>query len=210
MCERIYVLLEIVNIVLCLHYLWGKKPKINLGTVLVICTDVLIFELINQYDADMAGYVLMYFLIFVYTVSEFGSSMPDALLGNVLYILLLGTAQLLVNLPFLVLHIPLFSENVLGIYTNIMVMLLLFFLKQKLHFLFDLATGKRGVHVFIIVISGGAVILSTFRYKLFLMISIEELLVILIFGSLICILSYCWQAEREKVRIKQVELQMHK
>ena len=30
MCERIYVLLEIVNIVLCLHYLWGKKPKINL------------------------------------------------------------------------------------------------------------------------------------------------------------------------------------
>jgi len=210
MCERIYVLLEIVNIVLCLHYLWGKKPKINLGTVLVICTDVLIFELINQYDADMAGYVLMYFLIFVYTVSEFGSSMPDALLGNVLYILLLGTAQLLVNLPFLVLHIPLFSENVSGIYTNIMVMLLLFFLKQKLHFLFDLATGKRGVHVFIIVISGGAVILSTFRYKLFLMISIEELLIILIFGSLICILSYCWQAEREKVRIKQVELQMHK
>ena len=134
MCERIYVLLEIVNIVLCLHYLWGKKPKINLGTVLVICTDVLIFELINQYDADMAGYVLMYFLIFVYTVSEFGSSMPDALLGNVLYILLLGTAQLLVNLPFLVLHIPLFSENVLGIYTNIMVMLLLFFF-ANLHLL---------------------------------------------------------------------------
>lgn len=198
MCRRIYIFLEIINIVLCLHYLWGKKVKIDFGTVLVICTDILIFEFIDQYKVNMIGSILIYFLIFVYTVSEFGKKMYMAVLSNILYILILGVMQLLITLPPLILHINTLSDDVAGIYVNIGVMFILFLLKEKISHLFDSIIEKKKISVIAIVLFGAVVISSIFRYKLFLKIAVDEFLVVIIFGGLICILVYCWQIEREK------------
>lgn len=209
MYSRIYTLLEILNIILCLHFLYGKKIRVNIGTVLIICADALVFEVIARYETQSMVYVLMYALIFAYTVSEFGIHIREAVLSNILYFVILGIIELFVNLPLVLLRVDMFPDGLIGLYVNIATMGILCLLKSVLYNIFNFVI-KRNVIATITTISFGLILVyMMLQSKTVLRISLEDFLIILIFGILIFILSYCWQIEREKVREKEMELQMH-
>ena len=43
MGERLYTLMEICNIICCLHFIYNKKIKIDIQSVLLICADCILF-----------------------------------------------------------------------------------------------------------------------------------------------------------------------
>ena len=119
MCRRIYTLLEIINIILCIYYLYGKKPQINIRIILLVCADVLIFEFIESYNVNTIVVILLYMLVFVYTLIEFGTNIRECIISNMLYFMILGIIQLLSTMPLLLLGIEMYSDDWLGLYVNV-------------------------------------------------------------------------------------------
>lgn len=209
MYRRIYTLLEMANIICCLHFLYRKKPRMNLETVLLVCADALIFEFITGYHVNPATIVLLYLLVFIYTIIEFGCSMKDAVISNMMYFLILGISQLLSNFPLLILGIGIRPDDWLGVYVNIFCFFVIFSTRTVLPELFTLVRKKQGASILVLVIFSALVAHTALEYKQYWKMSAEEFLMITVFGCLVFLLSYCWQTEREKARIREIELHLH-
>lgn len=208
MIRRIYALLEICNIILCLHSLHGRKIRVDLPGILLVCADALIFELIHAYAVNPIMISMLYILTFEYSMVEFGRDAKRALISNMLYVMIVGILQLMVSIPMILFPMDGLSDNLLAVYINLGVLVVQYLLRRKLYQLFELVLKKNVVIFLVTAIFCASLIQSIIKYKRYMKISLDELLMLMIFGSMVCILSYCWQMEREKLYAKEVELKM--
>lgn len=209
MIRRAYALLEICNIIFCLHYLHGRKVRADLPSILLVCIDALIFELIFTYAVNPIIVSMLYILAFVYSMIEFGKDIRKIVISNMLYVIIVGILQLLAGLPTVLFPVRKVSDDLLALYINLGVLVLLYLLRKRLHQLFELVLKKNTVVLIVIVIFCTGIISAMIQYKKYMAVSLDQFLMLLIFGSLVCILAYCWQMEREKLYAKEVELRMH-
>ena len=79
---RIYVILEIICVIHCLHYLYGKKicytlPDGIFNYALILC-QIIVFELMHIYNSWKGLSWIMLPLITVYTIIEFGANIKKS------------------------------------------------------------------------------------------------------------------------------------
>lgn len=209
MCRRLNTLIEICSSIACLHFLYGRKIKINVWSLLVVLIDLFVFEIIHFYEINQALVGLVYILFFVYSMIQFGYGFRKTLVGNALLVIVMGTLQLLAALPML--FVPegmlAYEKTALVIHTAVLFFLIL--LRKFLGQLFVFAVGKSWI-MYLFVFGFGAVILYyIIQYRIHMEMLLDQLLILSIFGSLVCILAYCWQKEKELRYVKEMELQMH-
>ncbi|MGF0031484.1 sensor histidine kinase [Bariatricus sp. SGI.154] len=209
MIRRIYALLEICNVILCLHFLHGRKIRVDLPGILLVCADALIFELIHTYAVNPIMISMLYILTFVYSMVEFDRDVKRTLISNMLYVMIVGILQLMVSIPTILFPQDGLSDNLLAVYINLGVLVVQYLSRRKLHQLFELVLKKNVVIFVVTAIFCASLVQSIIQYKRYMKMSLDELLMLMTFGSMVCILSYCWQMEREKLYAKEVELKMH-
>lgn len=91
--ENICLLLEILTIVICLHYLYDEKLKFDIVTTSLISIDMIIMTIINTYKFPQMLSIIMYPIIIIYCVVRFKSNWKDLLINNILYITLISGIQ---------------------------------------------------------------------------------------------------------------------
>lgn len=209
MAERIYTLIEIGNIILCLHFLFGKKIRINFPTLMLVCIDTLLFELIHEYGAHPIVSCMMYLVILVYTIIEFGYDRKSLILGNALYIIVIGIMQLGMGMVILLLPLKALPDSLILLLIHILVSGCLILSKNILLKLLNLMRRKNWIVFAGGIFWFGILAGSILRYKKEMRMTATWGIFLFITGSLICVLSYFWQKEKEKSYRQEMDLKIH-
>ncbi len=98
---RIYVILEIICVIHCLHYLYGKKicytlPDGIFNYALILC-QIIVFELMHIYNSWKGLSWIMLPLITVYTIIEFGANIKKVVASNILCMLVISLLELFIR-----------------------------------------------------------------------------------------------------------------
>ena len=210
MGERLYTLIEICNIICCLHFIHNKKVKIDIQSILLICTDSILFELINIYDVNRNLSMLMYFLIFIYSIAEFGADIKCAVVANLIYVIVLGVGQLVGVLILTLLRLESLADSLSAIVINLIAFIILLLIRRELHSLYKFVIRKNFMVFAAFLISFLVIIKGIVQYKKEMETSVGQFMMLLLVGSLTCILVYSWQNEKENKAKVERELQMHK
>ena len=214
MIERIGMLMEILSVLLCIYALYGKKFSLNIKNIIVIAIDVLFLQLISEGKLASEVSILIYIVIFVYCIIEFGTSKSQLIVNNILYIVILGIMQVGIWIMLNLLHIISSSNSGNGINSlmvNTLILLIVAIIFPHI-----------GLHKFSIFMQQKAVLLRTLLVVAFLFIgyllvimkvmntlSPEHYAVITISLCLLGAVTYMWQKNQYKVREQKMILQMH-
>lgn len=210
MGERLYPLMEICNIICCLHFIYNKKIKIDIQSVLLICADCILFELINIYPLERNLSMLMYFLIFLYIIIEFDTDIRSLIMGNLLYVVVLGISQILGGICIVLLRLEELNDSWMAIGINFIAFFLIVLVRKKLHRLFEHLIKKNRTVICAFVISFLVMLGGILKYKKEMETSVGQFVILLIITSLISIFAYRWQKEKDMKSRVEMELQMHK
>lgn len=207
MFERISWIAEIVNVVLCLHFLYGQKIKSKAATGILIVADWFVMEVITQYSLSQINIVVVYIIIWAYTIVEFGKQLKQSVVADMLVIILMSLFQLLASIPWV-----LFGESDMGdisvLLLQLEVLVISGLLRRKMNLLFRFLVKKN--YVALILISSFAIyiISQIVYYRILNEIPAEYFIPVIIFGTGISVFAYYWQKEREKREEKELELKI--
>ena len=141
MFERISWIAEIVNVVLCLHFLYGQKIKSKAATGILIVADWFVMEVITQYSLSQINIVVVYIIIWAYTIVEFGKQLKQSVVADMLVIILMSLFQLLASIPWV-----LFGESDMGdisvLLLQLEVLVISGLLRRKMNLLFRFLVKK--------------------------------------------------------------------
>lgn len=209
MYKRINELLEICNIIFLLHCFRGKRIRIDIFVVILTCAEMIIFELINVYKANDAIVNITYLLVIIYSLIVFGNDVKKLILSNMLYVIVLGIVQLVVGICILLLPFSFLEGDFLAITINAGTFIIVYLCRGFLRSFFETVV-KFNKSVFVVIaLYFCFMVQNLIQYKKDMSISITQVITTVVFGLLICVISYCWQLEKEKRHEKELELQMN-
>ena len=84
MIERIYVVLEAVSIVICLHYLYGERFKLDMATICLLAIDMIIMQSIDYYGWTSILSLIIYPIFVIYCGIKFGFRILKIIVNMVL------------------------------------------------------------------------------------------------------------------------------
>lgn len=93
MIVSLYVLFEILSIVLCLHYLYGEKFRLDKITIVFLIVEMSWMLLIYYMPLDQRLSLVIYPVIALYCGFKFGFKLRKILVNNILYIIIIGMLQ---------------------------------------------------------------------------------------------------------------------
>ena len=63
---NISILLEALSIIMCLHYLHDKRFELDIATICLLSTDLILMQVIDYYELSSFFSLLMYPMIVIY------------------------------------------------------------------------------------------------------------------------------------------------
>jgi len=207
--KHLYTIVEIMNVIVCIHFLYGKKLVLNRINLSLICFDLLIFELMRLYGLNQILTMAVYLFIFLYPLFMAENNFRRAAISSMLMVILLSLLPLLTGTPFMYFIPDIFRADDIALIGNSLTLLLLVIGKNFLNRLFQLLCSRNEIVYIAIALFFAGIIIHLNLYKTSKELSFEQLFFLLVFGFLIVVLSYCWQKEREQLHIKEMEIKMH-
>lgn len=211
MFEYLYLLLEILTIICCLHGLYSEVSIDKWTTAFLIITDLILFSFIHKYEMSQLWSLLMLGIIGIYTLYEFPFSIRKAVISNVLYTIIVSLLQLIASLVVMLCRLEWLPNDILLCLINFSTLLAVVLMGRCgwLHSIFSMFI-KKNVYAYLAgIIYCIAMLRGIVKYKTELGFSSDYFLIILVFGLLLCIILYSWQKEKEKAYQKDQELKMH-
>ena len=208
MFERISWIAEIVNVVLCLHFLYGQKIKSKAATGILIVADWFVMEVTARLALKQITICIIYVIIWLYIVVEFDRNLKKAVVAYIFWIILTGLLQLISCVPWIAAGRTSFTDfSVMVIQAEVLGILCL--IRKKVHKLFLFVAGKN--YMTAVVLGGFAVymIYQIVQYRINHEFPGEFFLPITIFGILISVFAYFWQWEKEQRQRKEMELRIN-
>ncbi len=212
MVTNICLLLEAVSMVLCLHYLYDEKFRLDIATTSYLSIYMIIMTFLNYYRLPRGYSMIIYPVLAVYCGFRFGRELKSILINMALCVVIVGGIQMLITLPLcIILNKQLFKDYELlfiSCLTLLSIVLLLpkcrinkissFLQKVEKTLFIALAVGITLIIIFLLI------------YKDFTLLEFRQ--AILLFASIVFIFVLAEQLSASKVRAKEVEteLRMHK
>lgn len=100
MIDRMSLLLEVLSVIICLHYLYGEKFKLDILTVSLISIDIIIMMTIKYYGLSKMYTVIIYPIIVIYCGLKFGFDWRKIIVNNILYMVILGGIQIVIAICY--------------------------------------------------------------------------------------------------------------
>lgn len=208
MFERVSWLAEIVNVVLCLHFLYGQKIKSRAATGILLVADWFVMEMVSSLYLKKIAISIVYIIIWVYIIVEFGKNLRKAVVAYILWVLLAGVYQLVACVPWMLSGKTRFSDFIV-LMIQIEVLGLLCLSRKKIHQLFEIIAGKNSIVALALGGFGAYLIYQIIQYRERHGFPAEFFFPIVIFGILLSLFAYFWQQEKERRQRKELELQIH-
>lgn len=197
---RVYILLEIICIINCLHYLYDKKVCYKLKqvtpSILLIACQMIVFELEYMYHMNSNLSWIMIPMMVVYTIVEFDRDIKKLITSNVLCILCICIFELFAGLCLTIFRLKDLSSDLQAIAVYSILLLLLWVMRHLLGEVFQFFLSKNRLIVALGIIYVGFLMSALVQYKKAGMLSVESSLMLLVFGSGICVLAYYWQKDK--------------
>lgn len=102
MISIVYQFVEILTIIICLHYLYGKKLALDKGTCLFIVFYLSTCQMILKYDLPRIASLCMYPVLGGYCFWKFRSTFRKSVINIVMCLILVSAFQLLFIFPVIV------------------------------------------------------------------------------------------------------------
>mgnify|MGYP001625215169 CR=1 FL=1 len=132
MLLRFVLVTEILSVVVCIHRIFGEKVKFEIKTILLFLGLLTVLEIANTQPVPKIFSLLVYLLIILYCVFRFRRGLLDAIINNVLYLVVMTILQFLCLIPVAVIF-P-YNEYVRALLVNIAVLLICVFVISRLSF----------------------------------------------------------------------------
>lgn len=217
MIERIYVLLEVLATVICLHCLYGEKLKLDIMITVFLSIDMIVMTTINYYQLPRVYSFIIYPIIWVYCGVRFGFRWREILINNILCMIIMGGTQLLVIMIYGWIFNLLSLDLMTFEYAELLIMNggILFIIwvvlpRLRIHRLSIYLQDKERI-LFISLGFCILLIISSFaNYKIANRAKIYQISILFVGIFLFCILA--GQLGKYKIKSKQIEteLKMHK
>ena len=91
--EILSLLFEILSVVICIHYLYGEKLRLDIFTVGFVIIEMTYLWCINMFAMDNWLTVLMYPMVMVYCGIRFGFNIKTLIVNNILHMVIVSTIQ---------------------------------------------------------------------------------------------------------------------
>lgn len=209
MMTHLYTIIEFLNTIVCIHFLYNKKLKLNIPIILLLLLNAVVFGLINTYHLSPAIILALHISIFLYTLIYMENNIKLAILSNMLTSIITGLLPLLAGLPWMFVITDFPDSDIIALIANASTLIILFLIRKFLGKLFHLLSKQNKLIYCSIALFFSLLIASVIYYKETMEISFEQLFLLIMFGSLIIFLSYSWQKERELLHIREMESHMH-
>lgn len=205
-------LIEIIGLLYCIHCWYEKKISINIRVVAVICVDVLICGLINEYNLTKLTIIIVYYSLILYCFSQFEVPLMEHFVSLIMAFIFMSFCQLLAFLPTIFIHNEAEVDYVSSLFYNLVSLGLTIVSKRKIAF------GKIKKYImdhnwltnilFTIFVSG--IIFSLIQYRFEHGISVVGYICIVFFCGIMCVVWYAWMKEKEKTLEKELDLKICK
>lgn len=207
MFERISWLAEILNVVLCLHFLYGQRVKSKAATGILVVADWFVMEVIAGHNAAEINVGLVYVVVWIYMSIEFGNNIRKNIVASAMWIILLGIFQLLACLPWILAGIESYTDGMVVV-LQMEVMGILILLRKKIGHWFQLMQSREKIAMAAVAALVGYVVINLVKYRSRQDLEPGEFLPLIIFGILVGVLVYYWQKEKERREEKELELKI--
>lgn len=212
MVTNICLLLEALSIVLCLHYLYDEKFKLDIETTSLLAIYMIIMTVINYYRLPKIYTLLIYPAIALYCGFKFGFDISKLVINNILYLTIVGVIQLLATLPFYYLFDMHDFSNIQLLVINCIAFLIVLFLlpKVKISRVTMVLKNKERILIISLIICLIIIAFCIISYKQFRLVELNQ--TILLFICMIFIFALTGKLNQYKLKSKEIEteLRMHK
>lgn len=213
MIYLMYILLEAITVIICLHALYGKKVFIDLYTILFLTVDCIMMAAIEILGVNQNLSLLVYPIIIIYCILEFNSNMRENIVNIVLLAIIMTTIQFFVSIIFSrISQVKSEYEDYVVIAINVIVLIIniLIYKKTNLHIISLFFQKKEVLIVMTLILESAVVIFLLFHYK-----SMQGMLpgkYVVLMTLLIFIIILCFNGLLYKVKYqeKRSELEVYK
>lgn len=212
MLDRLYTLVEIFVVTLCLSHLHGERYKPDYRTMMLFLLDTIILQGINDHYFPDGSSLLIYPMVVFYCVRKYKRGVKSALINTVLTFIILSLLQLVSAVIVGVFLSSKVEERLLLLLMNSL-MLVIYLILSKLWDLKRLSYyfQKNDVVLYIILIGAFCCVFGfIFLVKIQGGLYLEFYLVTCVFIVFVCIMAASWERYKVKALEKEMELQAYK
>ncbi len=212
MITNICLLLEILSIVFCLHYLYGEKVTLDIKTVSYMAIHMIILTTVNYYNLPQPYTLMTYPVIATYCGTRFGFKFKPLIVNFILNIAITSSIQFIV----LFLYYLTFRVQIIGpvgslVVNGIAFMVMLVILpKCRLNKFSTFLQDKDRIYIIALCISIIAAGYCLIRYKKMDSVGLFQNAILFVSLIFICFLVYQLGKSRVKAKEIETELKMHK
>lgn len=208
MIQRICLVLEALSIVICLHYLYGEKFKLDIKTTSFLAINMIMMTAINYYHMPKALTMFIYPVIVIYCGVRFGFEIRALIINNILYMAIISGIQIVSAMFYYYFFgVQLFYEKELLIINGIaFLMVVLVLPKCKLNKLSKYLQDKERIFIVALVLSIIIAIFCLVQYKNIDRLGLYQY--VLMFVSVIFICFLITQIGKYKVKSKEIETEL--
>lgn len=212
MITNICLLLEALSVVLCVHYLYGEKFKLDIATVSYLSIYMIIMAGINYYDLPQIYTMVTYAIMLLYCGIRFGFKLKAIIVNNILYMAIISSMQLIVLLLYyFIFKVQLFVNMRLLIVNSIAFAIVLFILpKCKLSKISNYLQDNGRIYILALCISVTVAGYCLIQYKRIDTVGLLQGVLMFISIMFICFLLVQLGKYRIKSMEIETELKMHK
>ena len=214
MQENIAFLIENLSLLLCINKLYGKKMKLDIHAVLLIAVNMILVQSINEGIIFATMGVLSLLVLMGYCIMEFGNNKRELIINCILCCITITILQMCSWMILSIIHLTSQDSADAGRNTLIVIVLTLTFIllismQERLHKMSVFMQQKlpiiRTLLIIGVLLIGYLLIVIKANGKL----RAEHYVVIIISMCLLCVVTYLWQKNQNKVKEQKMELQMH-
>ncbi len=211
--ENVCLLLEIFSIVICLHYLYDEKFRLDISTICVMSIDMIIMTIINFYDFPQVFSIVIYPIILIYCTIKFGYDLQALIVNNVLYIAFVSGIQFAIFIIYFIVT----NINVVDIYSllfvNFFTLTIIILFQHKVVRLHKISVYLQNKERLLTISLGFCLLISVIaliNYKNQNGLIIGQYVILFVAIFFVCILSIQLSKYKIKSKETEAELKIHK
>lgn len=211
MILSICYLLEALSIVICLHYLYGEKFRLDVATVSFLSIDMIMMECIDYFKLPSEISMLIYLIIALYCGFRFGFKLKTLIINNILYMAIMSGVQCLVALVYHFAFNTQYFNGISILIINILAFLfvLLVLSRCKLNKISLYLQNKDIILILSLLISVFFTVMLLVKYKSIDRMAADSYTFLFIAVAFICALASLLEKYKIKSREVENELKMH-
>lgn len=212
MITNICLLLEILSIVFCLHYLYGEKVTLDIKTVSFLSIHMIIMTTINYYNLPQIYTLITYPIIVVYCVMKFGFKWRSLVVNYILNIAITSSIQFIIIFLFYLFFRVQVLDPVSSITMNVLAFMVVLWIlpKCRLDKFSSYLQDKERIYIVALCISVIVAGYCLMRYKKLDSVGLFQSAMLFVSLIFICFLVYQLGKSRVKAKEIETELKMHK